>query len=76
MFEQSEETKGKLEQGDTFDEDSGDFLGLLEIPPVLPVNISVCIHGQMYVYKLDKRYIPEEEEAQPTIEPKTDFEDL
>lgn len=46
-----------LEQGDTYDEESGKFLGSLELEDDLPpAQISVLVKGYWYVYKPDARY--------------------
>lgn len=46
-----------LEQGDTYDEESGEFLGSLALKDELPpAQIAVLVKGYWYIYKPDARY--------------------
>lgn len=52
-----------LENGDAFDEDTGNSVGSVcaDNGIAMPVNISVFRDGYWYVYKVDRKYEHEEE---------------
>jgi hypothetical protein len=52
--------------GDTYDEDTGDFLGRLtegieDDLTTLPAQVAVFFQGYWYIYKIDSRYKKGEE---------------
>lgn len=61
------------ETGDVFDEDTGEFLGTLNldvedavsIKPVLPAQIALFYEGYFYIFKPQSKYKSEEGEKQP-----------
>lgn len=46
-----------VEMGDTFDEQTGTYLGQLEMDASnsFPVELAICIDGYYYIYKLDRK---------------------
>lgn len=57
------------EQGDTYDEDTGKFLGSLDLqdPEGLPASIGVFYKNYWYVFKPDSRYKNEAISPLPTV---------
>lgn len=71
----TEEMVTPYEQGDTYDEDTGDFLGSLSIRESLPpAQIAVLVNGYWYVFKPDSRYKEEEDVAQEVREVAVELE--
>lgn len=58
-IEASTGTDGMAEDGDTYDEDTGDFLGNLDLGIVentLPAQIGIFHNGYWYIFKPQERY--------------------
>lgn len=55
------ETSG-TENGDTYDEDSGDHIGFIDVGDSVPAQIAVVFNGYYYIFKIDSRnlIIPKE----------------
>ena len=60
------------ENGDVYDEDSGDYLGTIE-PIVSPTTNKITLElavfhaGEWYIYKLDRKYEHEQEPEQKGV---------
>jgi hypothetical protein len=56
------------EKGDTYDEDTGNFLGSLDLPEGVPAQIAVFIDGYWYIFKPSHRYKHEPRDPAPEDE--------
>lgn len=56
------------ETGDVFDEDTGEFLGSIDLniqgKPVLPAQIAIFYEGYFYIFKPQSKYKSEEEKEE------------
>lgn len=66
-----------LENGDLFDEDSGDQLTTIDlVKDTPPASLSLYVNGFFYVYTIDRRYGYDPETNKPVIQSKDPFSDL
>lgn len=72
-------TNSNLENGDLFDEDTGEHLATIDLKSTakmieddsqtIPASLSLFFNGFWYVYKIDSRYEEEKEETSSEIAP-------